>query len=142
MLSIPGRHRPPGAQQFIDEGANFRLKMAARRIHRADRWTIDGKMIKNWHQSPGAGILTDQKGRRPRDAQSRQRGICRTGFHEDVAGPIVTPATPHVFTAAILPQILGHEFSAEVVEVEGRHTRGAGRSGFDTAAGDADERLL
>jgi len=44
-------------------------------------------------------------------------GICGTDLHEYVAGPIVTPATPHVFTAATLPQILGHEFSAEVVEV-------------------------
>jgi (R,R)-butanediol dehydrogenase/meso-butanediol dehydrogenase/diacetyl reductase len=44
-------------------------------------------------------------------------GICGTDLHEYVAGPIVTPAAPHVFTAAILPQILGHEFSAEVVEV-------------------------
>jgi (R,R)-butanediol dehydrogenase / meso-butanediol dehydrogenase / diacetyl reductase len=44
-------------------------------------------------------------------------GICGTDLHEYVAGPIVTPATPHVFTAATLPQILGHEFSAEVLEV-------------------------
>ena len=44
-------------------------------------------------------------------------GICGTDLHEYVAGPIVTPASPHVFTAATLPQILGHEFSAEVVEV-------------------------
>jgi (R,R)-butanediol dehydrogenase / meso-butanediol dehydrogenase / diacetyl reductase len=44
-------------------------------------------------------------------------GICGTDLHEYIAGPIVTPATPHVFTAAILPQILGHEFSAEVLEV-------------------------
>jgi (R,R)-butanediol dehydrogenase/meso-butanediol dehydrogenase/diacetyl reductase len=44
-------------------------------------------------------------------------GICGTDLHEYIAGPIVTPATPHVFTAATLPQILGHEFSAEVVEI-------------------------
>jgi (R,R)-butanediol dehydrogenase/meso-butanediol dehydrogenase/diacetyl reductase len=44
-------------------------------------------------------------------------GICGTDLHEYIAGPIVTPATPHVFTAATLPQILGHEFSAEVVDV-------------------------
>jgi (R,R)-butanediol dehydrogenase/meso-butanediol dehydrogenase/diacetyl reductase len=46
-------------------------------------------------------------------------GICGTDLHEYIAGPIVTPATPHVFTAATLPQILGHEFSAEVVNVGG-----------------------
>jgi (R,R)-butanediol dehydrogenase/meso-butanediol dehydrogenase/diacetyl reductase len=44
-------------------------------------------------------------------------GICGTDLHEYIAGPIVTPAVPHVFTAATLPQILGHEFSAEVLEV-------------------------
>jgi (R,R)-butanediol dehydrogenase / meso-butanediol dehydrogenase / diacetyl reductase len=44
-------------------------------------------------------------------------GICGTDLHEYIAGPIVTPATPHVFTAAALPQILGHEFSAEALEV-------------------------
>ena len=33
-------------------------------------------------------------------------GICGTDLHEYIAGPIVTPATPHVFTAAILPQII------------------------------------
>jgi (R,R)-butanediol dehydrogenase / meso-butanediol dehydrogenase / diacetyl reductase len=44
-------------------------------------------------------------------------GICGTDLHEYIAGPIVTSASPHVFTAATLPQILGHEFSAEVVDV-------------------------
>lgn len=44
-------------------------------------------------------------------------GICGTDLHEFAGGPIVTPATPHTFTGAVLPQILGHEFSAEVIEV-------------------------
>lgn len=44
-------------------------------------------------------------------------GICGTDLHEYMAGPIVTPATPHRYTGATLPQILGHEFSAEVMEV-------------------------
>lgn len=44
-------------------------------------------------------------------------GICGTDLHEYAAGPIVTPATPHVYTGAVLPQILGHEFSARVVAV-------------------------
>jgi (R,R)-butanediol dehydrogenase / meso-butanediol dehydrogenase / diacetyl reductase len=43
-------------------------------------------------------------------------GICGTDLHEFAAGPIVTPTTPHRFTGAMLPQILGHEFSAEVLE--------------------------
>lgn len=50
-------------------------------------------------------------------------GICGTDLHEFAGGPIVTPATPHKFTGAVLPQILGHEFSAEVVEVGRAVTR-------------------
>ena len=50
-------------------------------------------------------------------------GICGTDLHEYAAGPIVTPSTPHKFTGAVLPQILGHEFSAKVVEI-GRQVRG------------------
>ncbi|MBX5468621.1 MAG: 2,3-butanediol dehydrogenase [Thermoleophilaceae bacterium] len=44
-------------------------------------------------------------------------GICGTDLHEYVAGPIVTPTEPHPLTGAKNPQILGHEFSADVVEV-------------------------
>ena len=44
-------------------------------------------------------------------------GICGTDLHEFAAGPIVTPKTAHKFTGAELPQILGHEFSAEVLEI-------------------------
>jgi (R,R)-butanediol dehydrogenase/meso-butanediol dehydrogenase/diacetyl reductase len=44
-------------------------------------------------------------------------GICGTDLHEYVAGPIVTPAQPHPLTGATLPQVLGHEFSAEVQAV-------------------------
>ncbi|HVX34267.1 MAG TPA: 2,3-butanediol dehydrogenase [Solirubrobacterales bacterium] len=47
----------------------------------------------------------------------RQVGICGTDLHEYVAGPIVTPAEPHPLTGAELPQILGHELSADVVAV-------------------------
>ena len=44
-------------------------------------------------------------------------GICGTDLHEYLAGPIVTPPEPHALTGATLPQILGHEFSADVVAV-------------------------
>jgi (R,R)-butanediol dehydrogenase/meso-butanediol dehydrogenase/diacetyl reductase len=44
-------------------------------------------------------------------------GICGTDLHEYIAGPIVTSVKPHTFTSATLPQILGHEFSAEVIDV-------------------------
>jgi (R,R)-butanediol dehydrogenase/meso-butanediol dehydrogenase/diacetyl reductase len=44
-------------------------------------------------------------------------GICGTDLHEYVVGPIVTPVRPHPLTGATLPQTLGHEFSARVVEV-------------------------
>ena len=43
-------------------------------------------------------------------------GICGTDLHEYVVGPIVTPVSPHPLTGATLPQTLGHEFSARVVE--------------------------
>ena len=43
-------------------------------------------------------------------------GICGTDLHEYMVGPIVTPTTPHPLTGATLPQTLGHEFSARVVE--------------------------
>jgi (R,R)-butanediol dehydrogenase/meso-butanediol dehydrogenase/diacetyl reductase len=43
-------------------------------------------------------------------------GICGTDLHEFVAGPIVTPMTPNELTGATLPQILGHEFSARIIE--------------------------
>lgn len=44
-------------------------------------------------------------------------GICGTDLHEYVSGAIVTPKTPHVYTGATNPQILGHEFSALVLDV-------------------------
>ena len=44
-------------------------------------------------------------------------GICGTDLHEYAAGPLIVPTAPHVFTGAKLPQILGHEFAGEVVEV-------------------------
>src|SRR3954452_7583571 len=47
----------------------------------------------------------------------RTCGICGTDLHEFVAGPIVTPVEPHPLTGAQNPQILGHEFSADVVAI-------------------------
>jgi len=44
-------------------------------------------------------------------------GICGTDLHEYAMGPIVIPDKPHRLNGAQLPQVLGHEFSAEVVEV-------------------------
>jgi len=44
-------------------------------------------------------------------------GICGTDLHEYLVGPIVTPVRPHPLTGATLPQTLGHEFSARVVDV-------------------------
>jgi len=43
-------------------------------------------------------------------------GICGTDLHEYMVGPIVTPVDPHPLTGVTLPQTLGHEFSARVVE--------------------------
>ncbi len=44
-------------------------------------------------------------------------GICGTDLHEYAEGPIVIPAEPHALNRSVLPQILGHEFSAEVLAV-------------------------
>jgi len=44
-------------------------------------------------------------------------GICGTDLHEYAQGPIVIPRDPHPLTGACGSQVLGHEFSAEVVEV-------------------------
>ncbi|MEF2978580.1 2,3-butanediol dehydrogenase [Subtercola sp. YIM 133946] len=44
-------------------------------------------------------------------------GVCGTDLHEYAMGPIVIPSTPHALTGATAPQILGHEFSGEVLEV-------------------------
>lgn len=49
-------------------------------------------------------------------------GVCGTDLHEYAVGPIVTCTQPHPHTGAMLPQILGHEFSATVVEI-GRSVR-------------------
>jgi len=49
-------------------------------------------------------------------------GICGTDLHEYAAGPIVTPVEPHPLTGAQNPQILGHEFSGEVVATGARVT--------------------
>lgn len=49
--------------------------------------------------------------------EPRWTGICGTDLHEYMAGPIVTPATKHALTGAELPQVLGHEFSADVVGI-------------------------
>jgi (R,R)-butanediol dehydrogenase/meso-butanediol dehydrogenase/diacetyl reductase len=50
-------------------------------------------------------------------------GICGTDLHEYAMGPIVTPATPHPLNGSVIPQILGHELSAEVIEVGREVTR-------------------
>jgi (R,R)-butanediol dehydrogenase/meso-butanediol dehydrogenase/diacetyl reductase len=45
-------------------------------------------------------------------------GICGSDLHEFKSGPFIIPAKPHPLTGrANGPIILGHEFSAEVVEV-------------------------
>lgn len=63
--------------------------------------------------------VPEPSGLRPRQLLVRPRlcGICGTDLHEYIAGPIVTPTEPHPLTGASNPQILGHEFSAEVLEV-------------------------
>lgn len=49
--------------------------------------------------------------------QIRACGICGTDLREYTSGPKETPADRHPLTGAQLPQILGHEVSAEVLAV-------------------------
>jgi (R,R)-butanediol dehydrogenase/meso-butanediol dehydrogenase/diacetyl reductase len=44
-------------------------------------------------------------------------GICGSDLHEYLHGPISSTREPHVFTGAKMPQILGHEFAANVEAV-------------------------
>jgi (R,R)-butanediol dehydrogenase / meso-butanediol dehydrogenase / diacetyl reductase len=44
-------------------------------------------------------------------------GICGTDLHEYLHGPIQIPQKPHPFSKAVLPLILGHEFSGVVLEI-------------------------
>lgn len=44
-------------------------------------------------------------------------GICGTDLHEYAQGPIVIPSHPHPLTGAHGSQVIGHEFSAEILEV-------------------------
>lgn len=44
-------------------------------------------------------------------------GICGTDLHEYTSGPLIVPVKPHPFTGAMVPLILGHEFSSTVVGI-------------------------
>jgi (R,R)-butanediol dehydrogenase/meso-butanediol dehydrogenase/diacetyl reductase len=66
----------------------------------------------------------------PREVLVKPRfcGICGTDLHEYVEGARVVPSKPHPMTGAMLPQILGHELSADVIDV--------GTEVIDTKRGD------
>ena len=55
----------------------------------------------------------------PREVLLKPRfcGICGTDLHEYLEGARVIPSKPHPMTGAMLPQIIGHELSADVIEV-------------------------
>src|SRR2546429_6249341 len=63
-------------------------------------------------REPDGALLPDEVLLAPRWC-----GICGTDLHEYAMGPIVIPRDPHPLTGARLPQVLGHEFSADVVGV-------------------------
>jgi (R,R)-butanediol dehydrogenase/meso-butanediol dehydrogenase/diacetyl reductase len=79
--------------------------MRALRLHDRRRLTVDDV------DEPGALA--------PAEVLLRNRcaGICGTDLHEYLEGPILATRDPHRLTGAALPTILGHEFSAEVVDV-------------------------
>ena len=49
--------------------------------------------------------------------RNRCVGICGTDLHEYAYGPIFVPTTPHPFTGAQGPQVLGHEFGGVVTAI-------------------------
>lgn len=49
--------------------------------------------------------------------RNRFVGICGTDLHEYAHGPIFIPTSPHPYTGAQGPQVLGHEFGGEVTAV-------------------------
>src|SRR6266704_6991409 len=51
--------------------------MAARRIHRTNRWTIGRKAVEDRQQAAGAEIVADQERREPGDTKSRQRRVAQ-----------------------------------------------------------------
>jgi (R,R)-butanediol dehydrogenase / meso-butanediol dehydrogenase / diacetyl reductase len=63
----------------------------------------------------------------PRELLLRNRlcGICGTDLHEYADGPKLVTSDPHPLTGASLPQILGHEFSGEVLAVGSEVRSGA-----------------
>lgn len=44
-------------------------------------------------------------------------GICGSDLHEYTKGPVLIPTRPHPLTGKTPPVVLGHEFTAEVVEM-------------------------
>lgn len=50
-------------------------------------------------------------------------GICGSEVHEYLAGPIFIPLEPHPLTNSKAPQIMGHEFGGQVVEL-GKNVKG------------------
>ena len=58
--------------------------------------------------SPGPGQVA---------LRTRLVGICGTDLHEWADGPLQMKADPHPLTGATLPQILGHEYVADVIAV-------------------------
>jgi (R,R)-butanediol dehydrogenase/meso-butanediol dehydrogenase/diacetyl reductase len=49
--------------------------------------------------------------------RNRRAGICGTDLHEYADGPMLATITPHALTGATIPQILGHEYSGEVLAI-------------------------
>ena len=49
--------------------------------------------------------------------RNRHVGICGTDLHEYANGPIFIPTSPHPYSGASGPQVLGHEFGGEVIAV-------------------------
>ena len=80
--------------------------MKALRFHAARDLRIEDVAAPDRKPPPGQVLV-----------RNRFVGICGTDLHEYAYGPIFIPTTPHPFTGAQGPQILGHEFGGVVTAI-------------------------
>ena len=135
VVRITTPHIPlPAAEELEDLAIPSVERIATRPTILRSRWQADrgrGRSERRW-RTMKAAVYHDRRDVRVEDVEEPSGpadgevlvaplwcGICGTDVHEYTDGPIVTPVDPHPLTGATNPQVLGHEFSAEVLEVGG-----------------------
>lgn len=80
--------------------------MQALRLHGTRDIRVEDVPEPDGHLAPNQVLL-----------RNRRAGICGTDLHEYLDGPMLATTTPHALTGASVPQILGHEYSGEVLAI-------------------------